>query len=159
VVVEYDGSVWRSDDGAMTWRQVGQIPFEDASSHHEDTILGPDGRLYVAAGRPGPTVDNPEWVYRTVGPVVTAEEPGGPEDETGGRLEVRPNPVRGGAEVTFEVEAAARVRVAVYDVLGREVAVLADGRFEAGRYEATLDASGLAAGLYLVRATVVTAES
>ncbi|HLT48365.1 MAG TPA: S8 family serine peptidase, partial [Rubricoccaceae bacterium] len=74
-------------------------------------------------------------------------------------LGARPNPFRGRAVVPFEVPEAAQVRVSVYDVLGREVAVLADGRFEAGRYEATLDGAGLAAGLYLVRATVVAGDA
>ncbi|HLT48364.1 MAG TPA: T9SS type A sorting domain-containing protein [Rubricoccaceae bacterium] len=150
VTVEYDGSVRRSDDGGETWRQVGQVPFAYAfpSSHHNDTILGPDGRLYVAAGRTGP---EREWVYRTVGPVVTAEEPGGPEDETGVRLEVAPNPLRGVAEMTYTLPAAARVRVAVYDVLGRAVAVLAEGAYAAGRHPLHLDASALAPGVYALR--------
>ncbi|HLT47525.1 MAG TPA: T9SS type A sorting domain-containing protein, partial [Rubricoccaceae bacterium] len=46
------------------------------------------------------------------------------------------------------------VRLAVYDVLGREVAVLADGHRDAGTHRATLDASGLAAGTYVYRLTV-----
>ncbi len=49
------------------------------------------------------------------------------------------------------VPAAATVRVAVYDVTGREVAVVADGPLEAGRHALALDASALAPGLYVVR--------
>lgn len=64
-----------------------------------------------------------------------------------------PNPFAGRTTVPYEVAAAAHVRVAVYDVLGREVAVLADAKRAAGRYEAELDARGLSAGLYLVRMT------
>jgi hypothetical protein len=51
--------------------------------------------------------------------------------------------------IPFEVAEVARVRVAVYDWLGHEVAVLADGEHAAGRYDANLDGDGLAAGLYL----------
>jgi hypothetical protein len=150
VLVEFDGSVWRSDDAAASWRQVGQIPFVDPfpSSSLEDAVLGVDGRLYVAGGKSGP---EDEWVYRTTEPVVTAQEPGAP-GETGVVLEVAPNPFRGEATVTFEVSAPSRVRLAVYDVLGREVAVLADGPFAPGRYEAAFDGGSLAAGLYLVEA-------
>jgi hypothetical protein len=42
----------------------------------------------------------------------------------------------------------------VYDVLGRRVAVLFDGKVDAGETEALrLDADGLASGVYLVRVT------
>ncbi|MDX1420579.1 MAG: T9SS type A sorting domain-containing protein, partial [Rubricoccaceae bacterium] len=40
---------------------------------------------------------------------------------------------------------------AVYDALGREVAVLADGPAEAGLHTAALDGSGLPSGVYLLR--------
>ena len=43
------------------------------------------------------------------------------------------------------------MRVAVYDVLGKRVAVLADGVLEAGVHTAQLDAAGLANGVYVVR--------
>ena len=43
------------------------------------------------------------------------------------------------------------VRVAVFDALGREVAVLTEGRAEPGRQSVTLDASRFAPGTYVVR--------
>ena len=45
----------------------------------------------------------------------------------------------------------ANIRLAVYDLLGREVAVLVDERRPAGSYEVTFDAAGLASGVYLYR--------
>jgi len=39
----------------------------------------------------------------------------------------------------------------VYDVLGREVVVLADGMKEAGYYTATFNGSRLSSGIYFVR--------
>ncbi len=64
-----------------------------------------------------------------------------------------PNPVRASATVRFETPEAAAVRVAVFDVLGREVAVLADGERPAGRHALRLDAARLSAGVYVVRMT------
>jgi hypothetical protein len=64
---------------------------------------------------------------------------------------VAPNPSSSTARVSFAVPASGRARVSVVDVRGREVAVLVDGVVGAGRHEAALDASGLAAGVYLVR--------
>ena len=66
-------------------------------------------------------------------------------------LEAFPNPASGRATVAFVLPEAAEVQVSVYDVLGRRVALVAAGAFEAGRHEAALDASALPAGLYVVR--------
>ena len=63
----------------------------------------------------------------------------------------RPNPFSSTAQVTFDLPEASDVRLAVYDVLGREVAVLAEGRHEAGRYTPTFDGGRLPSGTYLVR--------
>jgi hypothetical protein len=146
VVAEYDGDVWRSDDGAQSWRLAGRVPFED-SGHPNDVVVSPDGRLYVAGSQAG----GGEWVWRTTEPVVTAQEPGAAPEGIGVRLEVSPNPFRGEAVVTLTLREPSRVRVAVYDVLGREVAVLADGVYGSGRHEALLDGAALPSGTYLVR--------
>jgi photosystem II stability/assembly factor-like uncharacterized protein len=44
-----------------------------------------------------------------------------------------------------------RVRLAVYDLLGREVAVLVDGKTAPGIYSVTFDAGALASGVYVYR--------
>jgi hypothetical protein len=62
-----------------------------------------------------------------------------------------PNPLRSSATLSFDVAEASDVRVVVYDVQGREVAVLAEGRFEAARHAVFFDGSALPNGLYLVR--------
>ena len=67
---------------------------------------------------------------------------------------VGPNPIRGAARVTYGVVAPADVRVSVFDALGREVAVLAEGARGPGVYQAALDGSALPAGVYVVRAVV-----
>lgn len=61
-----------------------------------------------------------------------------------------PNPFRHVAEVPFRVNQAGHVRLAVYDVLGREVAVLADDYRRVGSFSAILPGSALAPGVYVV---------
>jgi hypothetical protein len=72
-----------------------------------------------------------------------------------------PNPFGGAASarttVAFELPEAARVEVAVFDVLGRWVAVLVEGEREAGRHEAVWEAREAASGLYLARLMAETA--
>ncbi len=68
------------------------------------------------------------------------------------RLEsVYPNPVSARATVGFTLPRAQAVRLAVFDVLGRKVAVLADEVRPAGEQALRLDASALPSGVYLVR--------
>ncbi|PAP78174.1 FG-GAP-like repeat-containing protein [Rubrivirga marina] len=62
-----------------------------------------------------------------------------------------PNPAAGLVTVPFAVAEPGAVRLAVYDVLGREVARLADGVAEAGAHAARLETRGLPAGAYVVR--------
>ncbi len=80
------------------------------------------------------------------GGTATAETPAG-------RLSLDvANPVRGSAIVRFSTETAQDVRLALVDVLGREVAVVAQG-VSAGAQSATLDTAGLAPGVYVLRLT------
>ncbi len=65
-----------------------------------------------------------------------------------------PNPSGGRTTLGFTLPEPAAMRLAVYDVLGREVAVLAEGAHEAGRHTVPLDGSALPAGVYLVRLEV-----
>ncbi len=63
-----------------------------------------------------------------------------------------PNPFTSTTELTLTVpEEASTARLSVFDVLGREVVVLAEGVLEAGEQTFTFDGAGLPSGLYLVR--------
>jgi hypothetical protein len=45
------------------------------------------------------------------------------------------------------------LHLAIYDILGREVAVLVDGAMSAGFHEVTFDARALSSGMYIYRLT------
>ena len=64
-----------------------------------------------------------------------------------------PNPFNPKTVVSGQWSVTSVVRLAVYDVLGREVAVLADGRYPAGKYSFTFDGSNLSSGVYFCRLT------
>ena len=64
-----------------------------------------------------------------------------------------PNPFNPATTIRYTLPSAGRVRLAVYDLLGREVALLTEGVVGAGRHEARLDASAWASGVYLYRLT------
>ena len=75
-----------------------------------------------------------------------------PQPASGVRLEaLAPNPVRSATTVAYSLGASGTVRLAVYDVQGREVAVLASGVQTAGAHEITWTPEAAASGVYLVR--------
>jgi len=91
----------------------------------------------------------------TVSPGVSAE--GGATPQAARLSAVYPNPVRGGratVNLSLGETQGQAVRVAVYDALGREVAVLHDGPLAGGaNHQLAVPAHALAAGVYYVRAT------
>jgi hypothetical protein len=62
-----------------------------------------------------------------------------------------PNPFNPTTTIGFDLPAEARVSLAVYDVLGRQVRVLVDGTVQAGRHEAVFASDALPSGNYFYR--------
>ncbi len=62
-----------------------------------------------------------------------------------------PNPVADRATIAYQLPEAAKVRLEVFDLLGRRVLVLVDGSQEAGTHRVMLDARSLAGGTYFYR--------
>lgn len=62
-----------------------------------------------------------------------------------------PNPFNPSTSIRFTVPQESRVRLAVFDVLGREETTLVDGPMSAGTYTVTWDASQSASGMYFYR--------
>jgi len=104
----------------------------------------------VSAPRMGAGASDTEWEAAVEGDFFAAAS----ATTTDNGVAVAPNPFARQTAISYEVAAASDVRLAVYDVLGREVAVLVDARQEAGTHRATFDASGLAAGTYVYRLVV-----
>ena len=62
-----------------------------------------------------------------------------------------PNPFNPMTAISYQLQAAGYVKLAVYDVQGREVERLVDGWTPAGFYQMTFDASQLSSGIYFAR--------
>jgi hypothetical protein len=62
-----------------------------------------------------------------------------------------PNPFNPTTMLGYQLPVASDVRLAVYDLLGREVALLVNEKKLAGRHEAGFDAAGLSSGVYFYR--------
>ena len=66
--------------------------------------------------------------------------------------EAYPNPFNPTTSVVLSIPEASYVSVKVYNLVGQEVATLANGMMEANTYTLTWDASSMSSGVYLVRA-------
>jgi hypothetical protein len=62
-----------------------------------------------------------------------------------------PNPFNATTTIAYDLPNTGPVSLLVYDVLGREIAVLKDGFAEAGVHRVTFDGSHLASGIYFAR--------
>jgi hypothetical protein len=62
-----------------------------------------------------------------------------------------PNPFNPSTTIQYSIPKDAHVSLVVYDVLGREVAMLESGIKAAGSYRVNFDASRLASGVYMYR--------
>ena len=62
-----------------------------------------------------------------------------------------PNPFNPTTAISYQLSTVSDVKLAVYDILGREVAVLVNERKGPGKYDVLFDASGLGSGVYFSR--------
>ncbi len=62
-----------------------------------------------------------------------------------------PNPFNPATTISYQIPERAYVRLSVYDVIGREVALLVDGEMPAGAYSLRWDAAAMPAGVYYYR--------
>ena len=62
-----------------------------------------------------------------------------------------PNPFNPETRIRFSVPTASEIRLVVYDVLGRQVRILADGLYRPGSHEVVFEAGDLPSGTYLYR--------
>ena len=123
---------------------VNYIVFRDLAPAADGTV---EGTIRPLDGRPSYGVSGIQ-VFESDGTAVTG--PAGPADRAE-LLAPFPNPADGTVRVPFRTGVAGALRLAVVDVLGREVAVLAEGPHAAGPHAVTLDTSALAPGRYTVR--------
>lgn len=87
---------------------------------------------------------------------LTVERVGsaGTDPETPGTYSLAqnyPNPFNPTTVVGYRLSVDGPAKLTVYDLLGREVAVLVDGPMSAGAHSVTFDASGFSSGVYIYR--------
>jgi photosystem II stability/assembly factor-like uncharacterized protein len=147
------GRIIGSRDGGRSW-QIQESPV----TTNLRGVAFLDETVAVAVGEK-------RTIVRTTSGVTSVEGDKGKKIPNGFALEQNyPNPFNPKTDVRYQVgqtlgpaggrpgvAAVSEVKITVYDVLGREVAVLVNERKLPGRYEVTFDGSHLASGVYFYR--------
>ncbi len=134
----------RQDGCTYPFTQPAKSYVDDFCSYasNEVTINWNAPLLYVAGAL--------EAILSPTGKPVGREETG--SAVPGFRIESFPNPVVNMARIRYWLDEPARVTLRTFDILGREMARLVDGRMvAAGRHEAELNVTEFPPGLYFVR--------
>ena len=63
----------------------------------------------------------------------------------------QPNPFNQKTDIRYQLQAASYIKLAVFDISGREVVSLAEGWYPAGTHNVELDAAAISSGVYLTR--------
>ena len=146
---------WETSTNGITYTYAG------SSSSYTGT-LPPSSDLYlkltVTSG--GQEETDFQWVENLDGSpacggsktlVVDEDASEEAQPETFTLQDAYPNPFNPTTAIAFDLPLGSEVRLAVYDMLGREVARLVDGYREAGVHQVTFDATHLPSGVYLYR--------
>jgi hypothetical protein len=124
-------TIWAQEAGSAIGNViVGYMDYRDSD---QTLAVGTHGRGVFTA--------------RFVPNVAVGEEPATPA----GRAvlgQSYPNPATASATIAFELPRASEVSLRLYDVAGREVAVLVNGRREGGRHQVPVATGRLAPGAY-----------
>ncbi len=65
-----------------------------------------------------------------------------------------PNPFNGSTIISYSLPRSAYVKITVYDLLGKEIAVPVNGQISAGYYETSISGKNLSSGIYFYRMEV-----
>lgn len=125
---------------------IGTGPVTIAAGQSETITIA-----VVAGSSAADLIENADAARIAYGKPVGTDSPA--EAATASALsKAYPNPTSGRVQVDLSVVTAQHVRVAVYDALGRQVAVVLDGPVSPGTQALTVDAGALPTGMYFIRA-------
>ncbi|GMQ83263.1 MAG: hypothetical protein BMS9Abin05_2757 [Rhodothermia bacterium] len=145
----YDG-ILISDDQGFTWTEE-PANLEDIFRGRyeiEHLVMDRDGTLFIGTRGFG--------VYRSTSQPTTTETFGrddGVAPEKRLLLKLYPNPARESTRISYHNPEAGRVKLLLYDILGKRIRVLEEGYRPAGEHEVQIEAGDLSTGVYFLRMT------
>ena len=167
------GDTWTDISAPIMQPSISALAFDGSNGLLASTVTGKvyrttnDGVSWmdVTSGLPGfqvaafavasPTVifaaTDTAGLYRANVLTLSIEPPSSPEPVQFMLCQNYPNPFNPSTIIKYELPTSSMVRLSVYDILGREVSVLANERKEAGVHHVQFSAAGLSSGVYFYR--------
>ena len=146
-------AIFEETETPMTGEPILRGTRDNATSTFDlAPYAGAQVRLRVDLGAGRPLAPDEFWTLQEASVFLSTAAPDG--FETPRELALHPNfpnPFSASTTITYTLPQATDVRLEVYDLLGRRVAVLAEGEQAAATHTVTFDGSGLASGVYLLR--------
>jgi hypothetical protein len=137
--------VYRSSDGGTHW-QLMTPPLGGIRGVYA-LAFAPGGCVLYAGTRGGTATGSGVFRYR----FITEVPQMGQTSWAPSLYQNYPNPFNSTTTMKFDIPVATLVSLKVYDVLGRAVAVLAEGRIPAGKHTVSWEANGIPSGVYIAR--------
>jgi len=135
----YDG-IWESSDHGISWIDIS-AGLSDRFVY--GIALDSKDYLYAATGSAG--------VFRSLDPVTAIELVQNDAPKFFSLSQNYPNPFNPSTEIRLVIPYFGKVTLKIFDVLGREVAVLVDENLPPGSYTRSWDASRFNSGVYFYR--------
>lgn len=147
----YNGDVWliRTDgEGNILWSRTFGGPGDEAA---DDIQATPDGGYILTGWTSSVGLDDYDaWLLKT-GPDPLSVDNHLVFQPSSFSLSSYPNPFNPMTTIAYDLPKAGHISLRVFDLLGREVAVLMNGFVEAGTHRAMFDGKHLASGIYFAR--------
>jgi hypothetical protein len=170
--IHLNGGAPSAANGALVYAtrnsSVAGYGIADAVGQYEIGGLAP-GTYAVSADLPGTDALEPKTVtlsYTAAGAPIVAvvdlslsvttdvADPQAGQPQSFALSQNYPNPFNPSTTISYQLAAVGHVDLRVYDVLGREVAVLVNGVRNPGTYNVTFGGSSLSSGVYLYRLSI-----
>jgi hypothetical protein len=156
------------DDTNFQQFQAGQASYgfeigRHTGSAHISFTLPTDSAWYAVISNVDRVANSP-YLNVSVNLYIDSEQGIGGDRQVAMKPEVfwvgqnYPNPFNPMTTIGFNLPAAGPSRLAIYNLLGQEVAVLLDGHLSAGFHRVTFDGSRLASGTYFYRVEAGTSQ-
>jgi photosystem II stability/assembly factor-like uncharacterized protein len=141
LIIGTDLGVFETTDGGTTWVQqntgMANVAVADLDLRAADNVL------FVATHGRG--------MFRSTGPLTAVRTASADVPQAMALHQNYPNPFNPSTTIPFSLARAGQVRLGVFDLQGRRVALLVDAVLPAGTHTAVWSAGDVAAGVYLAR--------
>ena len=156
IIAGNDGLILKTDDGGYSWYAANTTFSGDGYDFY--AVAFADAFNGIATGVNGTEV------YSVDGGMNWTETPPGFSNQTPGsqrsvKNEVSlnqnyPNPFNPSTKISFDMPAGGNVTLKVFDITGKEIALLASGYYNSGSHSVSFNASALSSGVYFYKLNV-----